>query len=105
MSTGELTDLDRVVERKLYDIDREKIQAVTDGSDDGFLYARGFIVALGRDYYNAVDADPGMAILDCDLESMCYFFTHLHERKFGTRPETGSGISRESCANRAGWGA
>jgi hypothetical protein len=38
---GELTSLDRVLERKLYDIDRADIQAVTDGSDDGFLYARG----------------------------------------------------------------
>jgi hypothetical protein len=34
-----------VLERTLYDIDRADIQAVTDGSDDGFLYARGFVVA------------------------------------------------------------
>ena len=47
---GELTSLDRVLERKLYDIDRADVQAVTDGSEDGFLYARGFIVAMGRDF-------------------------------------------------------
>lgn len=45
-SSEELTELDRVLERKLYDIDREDIHEFTDGSDDGFLYARGFIVAL-----------------------------------------------------------
>jgi hypothetical protein len=41
LTGGELTSLDRVLERKLYDIDRADVQAVTDGSDDGFLYARG----------------------------------------------------------------
>jgi hypothetical protein len=45
---SDLASLDRVLERKLYDIDRADIQAVTDGSDGGFLYARGFIVAMGR---------------------------------------------------------
>ncbi|WP_240638982.1 DUF4240 domain-containing protein [Micromonospora ureilytica] len=101
----ELTDLDRVVERKLHDLDREDIHEVTDGSDDGFLYCRGFIVALGRAYYEAVLADPAMALLDADCEAMCYFFAHLHNDRFGSWPETGSGISRESFGNPAGWSA
>jgi hypothetical protein len=103
MSSEELTDLDRVVERRLYEIDRAEIQAVTDGSDDGFLYARGLIVALGHEYYAAVDADPNVAVLDGELEAMCYFFAHLHGEKFGSWTKTGSGISRESCSNAAGW--
>jgi hypothetical protein len=103
MSAGDLADLDRVLERKLYEIDRADIQAVTDGSDDGFLYARGLIVALGRDYYAAVAADPRVAVLDGELEAMCYFFAHLHDKKYGAWPETGSGISRESCSDAAGW--
>jgi hypothetical protein len=102
-SGDELIDLDRVVERKLYDIDREDVQAVTDGSDDGFLYARGFIVALGRDFYQAVARDPEMAVMDAECEDMCYFFAHLHHARFGDFPRTGSGISRESCSNPAGW--
>jgi len=69
---GELTSLDRVLERKLYDIDRADIQAVTDGSEDGFLYARGFIVAMGRDFYDAVASDPQVAMLDAECEEMCY---------------------------------
>jgi len=44
LSADELISLDRVLERKLYDIDRADIHAVTGGSDDGFLYARGFVV-------------------------------------------------------------
>jgi hypothetical protein len=103
LSATELTELDRVLERKLYDIDRAGIQAVTDGSDDGFLYARGFIVALGPDYYAAVVRDPEMAVLDAECEEMCYFFAHLHRERFGDFPETGSGITRESCSNPTGW--
>lgn len=103
LSAAELTDLDRVVERKLYDIDRADVHAVTDGSDDGFLYARGFIVALGRDYYAAVVRDPEKAVPDADCQEMCYFFAHLHHERFGDFPATGSGISRESCSNPAGW--
>ncbi|MER7441538.1 DUF4240 domain-containing protein [Micromonospora avicenniae] len=103
LSSPELTDLDRVIERKLYDIDRADIHEVTDGSDDGFLYARGFIVALGKQFYEAVKGDPAVAVLDAECESMCYFFAHLHQERFGSWPETGSGISRGSVSNRAGW--
>jgi hypothetical protein len=102
-SSEELTALDRVLERKLYDIDREDIHEFTDGSDDGFLYARGFIVALGRRYYEAVAADPRLALLDAECEEMCYFFATLHRERFGVPPATGSGISRESASNPAGW--
>ena len=99
----ELTSLDRVLERKLYDIDRADIQAVTDGSDDGFLYARGFIVAMGRNFYDAVASDPQVAVRDAECEEMCYFFAHLYRERFGEFPDTGSGIYRESCSNTTGW--
>ncbi|WP_433360984.1 DUF4240 domain-containing protein [Actinoplanes sp. CA-142083] len=105
LSQQDLVDIDRVVERKLYDIDRADIQAVTDGSDDGFLYCRGYIVALGREFYEAVSADPERAIEDAECESICYFFAHLHGERFGGWPQTGSGITRESVSNPAGWPA
>ncbi len=103
LSSIELTDLDRVLERKLFDIDRADVQEVTDGSDDGFLYARGYIVASGRAFYEAVKADPEVAIPDAEHESMCYIFDRMHRKKFGDYTETGSGISRESCSNQSGW--
>ncbi len=34
---------------------------------------------------------------------MCYFFAHLHRERHGPFPKTGSGISRESFSNPAGW--
>jgi hypothetical protein len=103
LTSGELTCLDRVVERKLWEIDRAGIHAVAGGSDDGFLYARGFIVAMGREYYDAVADNPEMAVPDAECEEMCYFFAHLHDERFGDYPETGSGISRESGQNLIGW--
>src|SRR6266849_6378106 len=44
LSVAELLAFDRILERKLFDIDRAEVQEHTEGSDDGFLYARGFIV-------------------------------------------------------------
>ncbi|XVS61413.1 DUF4240 domain-containing protein [Actinosynnema sp. CA-299493] len=103
LSAEELTALDRVAERKLHEIDRADVQEVTDGSDDGFLYARGFILALGQEFYEAVARDPRVAVQDAECEAFCYFFAHLHAARFGDHPETGSGISRESASNPAGW--
>ncbi|MDQ3789899.1 MAG: DUF4240 domain-containing protein [Actinomycetota bacterium] len=103
LSDTELTDLDRVLERKLYDIDRADVHEITDGSDDGFLYCRGFIVALGQEYYEAVAADPSLAAEDAECESMCYFFAHRYADRHDRFPDTGSGISRETCSNKAAW--
>ncbi|MFC6088783.1 DUF4240 domain-containing protein [Saccharothrix lopnurensis] len=103
LSAEELTALDRVAERKLHEIDRADVHEVTDGSDDGFLYARGFVLAMGREFYEAVARDPRMAIEDAEAEAFCYLFAHAHADRFGDFPETGSGISRESCSNAAGW--
>ncbi|WP_229398686.1 DUF4240 domain-containing protein [Micromonospora okii] len=103
LSSEELTALDRVVERKLHEIDRADVHAVTDGSDDGFLYARGHIVALGREYYEAVRVNPALAVPDAGCERICYLFAHLHDERFGAWPLTGSGISRESFSNPEGW--
>jgi hypothetical protein len=97
----ELLAFDRILERKLYDIDRAEIQEHTDGSDDGFLYARGFIVAAGKRYYDAVNATPATALMDLECEEMCYVSWHLYRQKFGDAPA--SDISRETCSNKAGW--
>ncbi|WP_037971121.1 DUF4240 domain-containing protein [Streptosporangium amethystogenes] len=103
LPADELTDLDRVVEAKLHDLDRADVHAVTGGSDDGFLYARGFIVALGRDFYTAVAEDPKKAVPDAECGRMGYFFAHLHRERHGAFPDTGSKISRESFSNPVGW--
>jgi hypothetical protein len=97
----ELLQFDRILERKLYDIDRSEIQEHTDGSDDGFLYCRGFIVAAGEAYYDAVNKEPSRAMMDLECEDLCYLPVRVYSLKFGDMPD--SGISRESASNPAGW--
>jgi Protein of unknown function (DUF4240) len=101
LPADELLAFDRILERRLYDIDRADIHERTDGSDDGFLYCRGFIVGMGRAYYDAVRANPDRAVTDAECEEMCYLSWHLHHDKFGKVPP--SGISRETCSNPVGW--
>jgi hypothetical protein len=103
LSADELTRLDRVVERKLWELDRADVHAVTGGSADGFLYSRGFVVAMGREFCDAVAGDPEMGVRYAECEEMCYFFAHLCDDRFGEFPDTGSGISRESRSNLMAW--
>jgi hypothetical protein len=97
----ELLAFDRILERKLYDIDRADIHERTDGSDDGFLYCRGFIVGMGRGYDEAVRAHPDRAVMDAECEAMYYLSWRLYQERFGEMPP--SGISRETQSNSAGW--
>ena len=101
LSQDDLLQFDRILEQKLYDIDREEIQEHTDGSDDGFLYCRGYIVAIGKQYYDAINTEPSKATLDRECESIAYISANLYEDKFGELPP--SGICRETASNLAGW--
>ena len=101
LPADDLLAFDRILERTLHALDRADIHEHTDGSDDGFLYARGFIVAAGQAYCEAVLADPSRAVPDLEAEALCYLPWHLHRDQFGDIPP--SGLSRETGSNRAGW--
>jgi hypothetical protein len=101
LDADELLTFDRILERKLYDIDRADIQEYTDGSDDGFLYCRGFIVSMGQEYYDLVKTDPSHALLDVEFEEFCYHPRWLYQEKYGPMPP--SDISRETGSNASGW--
>jgi hypothetical protein len=101
LSAEDLLAFDRILARKLFEIDRAEIQEHTDGSDDGFLYCRGFIVAAGRGYFDAVNVDPSKAMMDQECEEMCYLPWHLYREKFGEMPP--SGLCRETGSNAACW--
>lgn len=101
LSEDEIRQFDVILERKLYDIDRQDVHEYTDGSDDGFLYCRGFIVAMGQEYYDAVNRDGSNAMFDWECEAMTYLPHRVYERKFGEMPQTD--ISRETCSNSDGW--
>lgn len=103
LPADELLGFQRILERKLYDLDRADIAEYAEGSDDGFLYARGFIVAVGRVYYEAVTIRPSLAMSGWQFESedMCYVAQFVYEKKFGELPP--SDISFETGSNREGW--
>lgn len=101
LDADDLLAFDRILERKLYDIDRADIHEYTDGSDDGFLYCRGFIVSMGQQFYDLVRADPSRALMDFECGQLCYLPRWLYKEQFGPAPR--SDISRETGSNSAGW--
>ncbi|WP_435299300.1 DUF4240 domain-containing protein [Timonella sp. A28] len=103
LSQEDLASFDEILEHKLYDIDREDVHEYVDGSDDGFLYSRGFIVAAGKDVFDAVDADPSVWVVEAELEPICYISAEVYEEVYGERLVHNTGISRESGSNKAGW--
>lgn len=101
LSREDLLEFDRILERKLYEIDRADIQEYTDGSEDGFMYCRGFIVGQGKEYYEMIKNEPQRAMADLEAESFCYCAVYLYEDLYGEMPQ--SDISRETGGNQSGW--
>lgn len=85
----------------LYALDREDVHEALDGSDDGFLYARGFVLIVGQTYFDLVLKQPDVYGVDAECESVTYIACHLSDKKFGEWPK--ASVSRETCSNREGW--
>lgn len=97
------TEFIHILEEKLFKIDREEIQQYTDGSDDGFLYCRCFIVAMGEQYYNSVDKNPSKATMDVEAETFGFSAYSVYQEKFGEEFDRNSIYCIESCSNKDGW--
>lgn len=102
------TDIKRFAEAlayHLYELDSRAHAEASDMSDDGFLYARCWVVADGRETYEAVRADPARMPSDPDLEfeALLYAASAAHERKSGDALEYETGCSFETGSNLAGW--
>lgn len=97
-----LAQWDEHCAQALYALDTQAIHEVLDGSDDGFLYTRGFVVSLGRRYWELVRGQPETyGVEDAECESFCYIAAHLCNEKYGEWPT--ASVSRESCSNAEGW--
>jgi hypothetical protein len=77
-------------DKRLYDVlcqlYRRDIHDVTEGSDDGFLYIRLWIVSRGREYCESVLRDPENAPhypSDEENEDFMYAPMEAYEEKFG----------------------
>ena len=78
----QLTRFNQFVEKKLYLIDRAEIHKYTDGGDDSFYYNRGFILALGKEYYEKINRKPRHATFDAECETICFLGYSVYEDKF-----------------------
>lgn len=112
-SESELFGFEEVLSQQLYAIDGEIFAdnaGESAGSDDGFLYARCFVVAKGRAYYDAVQSDP--ACMPKSIEQWCESL--LYPQRTAWAKQTGNdrfawpftaSVSYESGSNAALWPA
>jgi hypothetical protein len=74
-------------------------------SDDGFLYARCWVVARGRKHYEAVLAQPGR--MTRFVEDWCEGLLYVAEQAYAARTskawEYASAVSWETGSHRAQW--
>lgn len=100
----QLTAFNRLMEQKLFQIDRKDIQAYTDGSDDGFLYCRCFIVGMGKAYYEMIEENPSKATCDAEAEIVGFIGYIVYQELFDEEFERYTVHNIESCSNAEGWG-
>lgn len=99
----ELTSFIHHFEERMYHIDRQEIQEYTDGSDDGFMYTRFFIVGMGREYYEMVDRDPSKATMDVEAEWFGFSAYDVYEEKFEEEFDRYRYYNIGTASNRAMW--
>ncbi|PUZ27459.1 Protein of unknown function [Chitinophaga costaii] len=104
LDQASLTAFLRILEEKLFHLDRKEIHNNTDGSDDGFLYARGFIVFMGEAYYNKIDQNPSEATEDVECDEFVFAGYDVYEDKFAEEFQRNLIHNTESTSNKdGGW--
>lgn len=112
---SQIADFQQALARKLYDIDgrawaRESGPEIWLGEPDrvqvdAFLYARCLVVANGREFYDAVRADPALMPKDADFEAILMLAADAYDRKTGLVWDEldDTDVSYETFSNEAGW--
>jgi len=103
LDKASLTSFIRFQEAKLYQIDRQEVHQYTNGSNDGFLYCRCFILGMGEAYYNMIDKHPQKATVELEAENFGFQAYWLFEEKFGQTFDRNAVHSIESCSNEEKW--
>jgi hypothetical protein len=89
---------------KLYRLDRRDLADVLDTGPEGFLGGRCFVVAMGREYFERVVADPTQAVPGPQLEKLPRAVRALWRRRYYVDPP----VPKHPIAtgsNPAGWGS
>jgi hypothetical protein len=114
---SQIAGFQQVLARKLYALDgrawaRESGELIWFGEPDRvsvdlFLYARALVVANGREFYDAVLADPSTMPKDSDFEAILMLAADAYDRKTGLEWEEldDTDVSFETFSNEAGWPA
>ena len=110
-SEGDIKEFENILAQCLYDIDGEVYadEAEESGqSGDGFLYARCFVVAQGKQHYDEVKADPTKMpkSLDQWCESLLYVSQRAWAVATGEDEESWdhhAPVSYETGSNKANW--
>jgi hypothetical protein len=92
----------RAFETHLFALDREDLCAHIGLGDDGFLDARGFIIAMGESYFNRVTADPKAAVPQASVEQAYMAIIRAWETRFAC-PFPRFGIRVTTGSNLGGW--
>lgn len=103
LSKEEMTSYIQHFEERMYHIDRQEIHEYTDGSDDGFLYCRCFIVAMGKAYYTMIDEDPSKATADVEAEIFGFEGYNIYKAVFNEEFDIYQYHSMETCSNTEHW--
>lgn len=98
-----ITEFIHTLEERLYHMDREEIHEYTDGSEDGFLYCRCFIVGMGKEYYEKIDKTPSLATMDAEAELAGFEAYMIYKDLFGEEFERNTIHCIESGSNRDAW--
>lgn len=99
----ELVSFIHILEERLYHLDRHAIFESTDSSEEGFVYARCFIIAMGKAYFDAVAGDPSKAVPDAEAEGFGFTAYSVFADRFDEdfKPNTKHNISTGS--NKQAW--
>jgi hypothetical protein len=110
-SKSELFGFEEALSQKLHAIDGKVFAdnaGDSGGSDDGFLYARCFVIAKGREFYEGVKSDPTRMLKS--IEQWCEALLYPHRAAWAN--QTGSDrsewpfeatVSYESGSNAKLW--
>ena len=115
MPPEDIAAFEQILAAKLYDLDtREHArwcycgQSDPDNGDDyissdDFLYSRCVVVANGREFFEAVLADPSKFPAEMEFESLLSLAGHAYEQRTGQPLDVEHDLSWESFSNTDGW--
>jgi Protein of unknown function (DUF4240) len=108
LTQPELQSFQDHLAQMLYELDGRRYAAAageSGRSDDGFLYARCFVVAMGRDVYGRTLRDPDLMpkTLDRWCEPLLYATSRAWEVAHGERVQFDTKVSFETGSNGALW--